>query len=104
MGRWTGYSSQRSSTWESAYSASGTSSAARRGSPKRSSAPPSSGPPPTRSERLPTVGLPARVRAELAGEQRQRLVAWAIFAVAALISILVLALAGRGQTLKGDEW
>jgi hypothetical protein len=31
-------------------------------------------------------------------------VAWAIFAGAALISILVLAFAGRGQTLKGDEW
>ena len=50
------------------------------------------------------MGLPARVKATLAGEQRQRLVVWAIFAAAALIAILILVLAGQGQTLKGDEW
>jgi hypothetical protein len=50
------------------------------------------------------VGLAARVRASWAGEQRGRLVIWAIFAVAALIAILILVLAGQGQTLKGDEW
>jgi hypothetical protein len=46
----------------------------------------------------------ARARAALVNEQRQGLLASAIFAAAALISIVVIGLAGRGQTLKGDEW
>src|SRR4051794_8921638 len=50
------------------------------------------------------MGGLARARAALGSEHRQRLLAWATFATAAVISIVVLGLAGRGQTLKGDEW
>jgi hypothetical protein len=50
------------------------------------------------------VGLTARARAAIASEHRKTLVIWAIFAIAAVVAIGILAFAGRGQTLKGDEW
>jgi hypothetical protein len=40
----------------------------------------------------------------LSSEQGRRLAVWALFATAALASILLVGLAGRGQTLKSDEW
>ncbi len=51
-----------------------------------------------------TPGLAVRLRSALGSERGRRLLAFAIFALAALISVLVLGFAGRGQTLKGDEW
>src|SRR3954452_11658886 len=45
-----------------------------------------------------------RLRSLLTSERGRRMLAIAIFAVAALTSVLVLGFAGRGQTLKGDEW
>ena len=56
------------------------------------------------SERVPPVGLTARVRAGLRDERRAELAVWAVFALASLVMIVVLGYAGRGQTLKGDEW
>jgi hypothetical protein len=45
-----------------------------------------------------------RIRSPLRSEQGQKLLAWAAFAAAAVISIALVGFAGRGQTLKGDEW
>jgi hypothetical protein len=44
------------------------------------------------------------VRAVLNSERGRMIAVWAIFAAAAAASIVVLGYAGRGQTLKGDEW
>jgi hypothetical protein len=40
----------------------------------------------------------------VSGQEAQARVAWILFAVAAAISIVVIVVAGSGQTLKGDEW
>ena len=42
--------------------------------------------------------------ASVSREEGQARVAWIVFAVAAVISIVVIDVAGSGQTLKGDEW
>lgn len=42
--------------------------------------------------------------AGLRNEHGRRLVAFGVFTLAALISLLVLGFAGRGQSFKGDEW
>jgi hypothetical protein len=46
----------------------------------------------------------ARTGSLLRSEQGQRRLAWAGFAAASAISVGLIGYAGRGQTLKGDEW
>jgi hypothetical protein len=49
------------------------------------------------------VGGSSRIASARSREGQARL-AWILFAVAAVISIALIGFAGRGQTLKGDEW
>jgi hypothetical protein len=46
----------------------------------------------------------ARIGSLLGTERGQRLLAWGAFFFAAVVSIVLIGYAGRGQTLKGDEW